>query len=97
MRNVIALALFVASSLCAANNWIAEGNEAFYNLDYDQSLASYEQALAASPDDPDGNLAPVGDENLLHSRSSSSNGPFRRLPGPRSPAGVQSLTCDPGE
>src|ERR1700733_12435083 len=52
MRNVIALALFVASSLCAANNWIAEGNEAFYNLDYDQSIASYEKALAASPDDP---------------------------------------------
>ena len=52
MKTVIALFLSVAGVLSAADNWIQEGNEAFYNLDYDQSIASYEKALAASPDDP---------------------------------------------
>jgi tetratricopeptide (TPR) repeat protein len=31
---------------------IAAGNEAFYNLDYDQAIAAYEKAVAASPDNP---------------------------------------------
>src|SRR3984957_15830964 len=52
MRTLVALFLSVAGSLGAADNWIQEGNEAFYNLDYDQSIASYEKALNASPDDP---------------------------------------------
>src|ERR1700733_7558197 len=52
MRIFVAIFLSVAASLSAADNWIREGNEAFYNLDYDQSIASYEKALAASPDDP---------------------------------------------
>src|SRR5437763_7316166 len=53
MRAVIAL-LFAAGLLCAADNdWVAEGNEAFYNLDYDQSIASYQKALAADPDNPE--------------------------------------------
>jgi tetratricopeptide (TPR) repeat protein len=42
----------LAGPLLAATNWVEDGNEAFYNLDYDRSLASYEKALAASPDDP---------------------------------------------
>jgi tetratricopeptide (TPR) repeat protein len=49
---LLAVALPLGGSLSAANNWIEEGNEAFYNLDYDQSIASYEKALAASSDDP---------------------------------------------
>jgi tetratricopeptide (TPR) repeat protein len=52
MRTLVALFLSVAGSLGAADNWIQEGNEAFYNLDYEQSIASYEKALNASPDDP---------------------------------------------
>jgi tetratricopeptide (TPR) repeat protein len=52
MRTIVALLLSVAGSLSAADNWVQEGNEAFYNLDYDQSIAAYEKALAASPDDP---------------------------------------------
>ena len=55
MRTLIALVALlmpVASSLWAAEDWMQEGNEAFYNLDYDQSIASYEKALAASPEDP---------------------------------------------
>ena len=51
-RILLALGLSSVSPLCAANNWVDEGNEAFYNLDYDESIASYEKALAASPDDP---------------------------------------------
>ena len=31
---------------------IKDGNEAFYNLDYDQSLADYEKALASDPSNP---------------------------------------------
>lgn len=31
---------------------IRSGNDAFYNLDYDQSLADYETALAADPENP---------------------------------------------
>ncbi len=46
---------------CAASLWgadssqetlIRDGNDAFYNLDYDQSLADYEQAEAADPGNP---------------------------------------------
>jgi tetratricopeptide (TPR) repeat protein len=51
-RILLALGLSSVSLLCAANNWVEEGNEAFYNLDYDESIASYEKALTASPDDP---------------------------------------------
>jgi tetratricopeptide (TPR) repeat protein len=52
MKTILALLLASAGAMPAANNWIEEGNEAFYNLDYDQSIAAYEKALAASPDDP---------------------------------------------
>ena len=31
---------------------VAEGNDAFYNLDYDQALASYQHALALDPENP---------------------------------------------
>jgi tetratricopeptide (TPR) repeat protein len=44
--------LLAAGSLCAANTLIETGNEAFYNLDYDQAIAAYEKAVAASPDNP---------------------------------------------
>jgi tetratricopeptide (TPR) repeat protein len=55
MKTVLAL-LLAAGSLCAANpptdSLIAAGNEAFYNLDYDQAIAAYEKAVVASPDNP---------------------------------------------
>jgi tetratricopeptide (TPR) repeat protein len=31
---------------------VEQGNSAFYNLDFDESIADYEKALSASPDDP---------------------------------------------
>jgi tetratricopeptide (TPR) repeat protein len=52
MRALLILLLSGTGLLCAADNWIQEGNEAFYNLDYDQSIGSYEKALAVSPADP---------------------------------------------
>jgi tetratricopeptide (TPR) repeat protein len=35
-----------------ADNWTAEGYEAFYNLDYDQAIADFEKAIAADPNNP---------------------------------------------
>lgn len=44
--------LVAAGSLYAASNpWIQEGDDDFYNLDYDQSIAAYEKAVSANPDD----------------------------------------------
>jgi tetratricopeptide (TPR) repeat protein len=52
MRTFFVLCLLAAGPLCAADRWVEQGNEAFYNLDYDESIADYEKALAASPEDP---------------------------------------------
>src|SRR6185312_10764329 len=52
MRTFFALCLLAAGPLCAADHWVEQGNEAFYNLDYDESITDYEKALAASPEDP---------------------------------------------
>ena len=44
--------LLAAGSLRAASNpSIQEGDDDFYNLDYDQSIAAYEKAVASNPDD----------------------------------------------
>jgi len=52
MKSLLAIMLLALAPLCAAEDWVAEGNEAFYNLDYDQSIASYEKALAQNQSDP---------------------------------------------
>jgi hypothetical protein len=55
MRAVFILLLSAAGAYAAdgsAEQLIRDGNEAFYNLDYDQSLADYERASAADPGDP---------------------------------------------
>jgi tetratricopeptide (TPR) repeat protein len=59
MRAVYALLFILACAIpcLAADNpgqeqLIRDGNEAFYNLDYDQSLADYERAAAADPGNP---------------------------------------------
>ena len=45
-------ALLAAGSLWAASNpSIQEGDDDFYNLDYDQSIAAYEKAVASDPED----------------------------------------------
>ena len=97
MRVLLALLLSAAGSLCAADNWIQEGNEAFYNLDYDQSIASYEKALAASPDDPilHNHLAhallyrELFRDGALESELVSGNNSFLRRPKLEPPAEVE--------
>src|SRR5580658_5894954 len=97
MRTVIALFLSVAASLSAADDWIQQGNEAFYNLDYDQSIASYEKALAASPEDPilHNHLAhallyrEMFRDGALESELVSGNNSFIRRPKLEPPADVE--------
>ena len=97
MRILVTLLLSVAASLSAADNWIQEGNEAFYNLDYDQSIAAYEKALAASPDDPilHNHLAhallyrELFRDGALESELVSGNNSFIRRPKPDAPADVE--------
>jgi len=52
MQKAALVLLAVAGSLFGANNPVADGNEAFYNLDYDRAIADYERAVAANPEDP---------------------------------------------
>jgi tetratricopeptide (TPR) repeat protein len=97
MKTIVALVLAVAGSLSAAENWIQEGNEAFYNLDYDQSIASYEKALAAGPDDPilHNHLAhallyrELFRDGALESELVSGNNSFIRRPKLEPPADVE--------
>ena len=97
MKTIVALFLSVACSLSAAENWIQEGNEAFYNLDYDQSIASYEKALAANPDDPilHNHLAhallyrELFRDGALESELVSGNNSFIRRPKLEPPADVE--------
>src|ERR1035438_3298578 len=97
MKTIVALALAVAGSLGAADNWIQEGNEAFYNLDYDQSIASYEKALAENPNDPilHNHLAhallyrELFRDGALESELVSGNNSFIRRPKLEPPADVE--------
>ena len=97
MKIIVALFLSVAASLSAADNWIQEGNEAFYNLDYDQSIASYEKALAVGPDDPilHNHLAhallyrELFRDGALESELVSGNNSFLRRPKLEPPADVE--------
>jgi tetratricopeptide (TPR) repeat protein len=52
MKAIPIVVLLAAGTLCAANPWIQEGDDDFYNLDYDQAITAYEKAVASSPDDP---------------------------------------------
>jgi tetratricopeptide (TPR) repeat protein len=97
MRILLAVLLSAAGSLCAANGWIEEGNEAFYNLDYDQSIAAYQKALEASPDDPvlHNHLAhavlyrELFRDGALESELVSGNNSFLRRPKLEPPAEVE--------
>ena len=56
MKALLTLLLAAASastSLYANDNpWIQQGDDDFYNLDYDQAIAAYEKAVAGNPEDP---------------------------------------------
>lgn len=96
MKALFAL-LLLAGSLSAAADWVAEGNEAFYNLDYDQSIAAYEKALAAAPQDPilHNHLAhallyrELFRNGALESELVSGNNSFLRRPKMEPPADVE--------
>jgi tetratricopeptide (TPR) repeat protein len=97
MKIFVGIFLSLAASLSAADNWVQEGNEAFYNLDYDQSVAAYEKALAAGPDDPilHNHLAhallyrEMFRDGALESALVSGNNSFLRRPKLEPPADVE--------
>ncbi len=100
MKTFFALVL-VAGWLHAANSptdsLIAAGNEAFYNLDYDQAIAAYEKAVAASPENPAfHNLVAQSllyremfRDGALESELVSGNNSFLRRPKMEPPADVE--------
>jgi tetratricopeptide (TPR) repeat protein len=53
MRFFLPLLLFVIPSLPAQQKLIDQGFEHFYNLEYDEAVASFEKAIAENPDSPD--------------------------------------------
>ena len=53
MVKVLFTLLLVTAALSANENpWIQQGDDDFYNLDYDQAIAAYEKAVAGNPEDP---------------------------------------------
>ena len=53
MRLTLLAAFCLATRLYAGNSLVDEGYEHFYNLEYDQALADFDQAIAKDPNDPD--------------------------------------------
>jgi len=52
MKALITLLVAAASLFANDNSWIQQGDDDFYNLDYDQAIAAYEKAVAGNPEDP---------------------------------------------
>ncbi len=54
MKALLTLLLAAASVTLLANDnpWIQQGDDDFYNLDYDQAIAAYEKAVAGNPEEP---------------------------------------------
>ncbi len=48
---LLAATLATASLYANDNPWIQQGDDDFYNLDYDQAIAAYEKAVAGAPED----------------------------------------------
>ena len=53
MRLVLLAAIALAPRLLAQESLAAEGFDHFYNLEYDQAIADFEQAIARNPNSPD--------------------------------------------
>jgi len=53
LRLTLLAAFCLATRLYAGNSLVDEGYEHFYNLEYDQALADFDQAIAKDPNDPD--------------------------------------------
>lgn len=53
MRVTLLAAGFLAVRLFAANNLVDQGYDHFYNLEFDEALADFNQAIASDPHNPD--------------------------------------------
>ena len=53
MRLTLLALACLATRLFAGNSLVDSGYEHFYNLEYDQALADFDQAIAKDPNDPD--------------------------------------------
>ena len=53
MRAALLAAICLALRLYAGNSLVDEGYDHFYNLEYDQALADFDQAIAQDPNNPD--------------------------------------------
>jgi tetratricopeptide (TPR) repeat protein len=100
MRALLTLLLAATSlTLLYANDnpWIQQGDDDFYNLDYDQAIASYEKAVAGNPEDPvcHNHLAQgllyreMYRDGALESELISGNNSFLRRPKLEPPADVE--------
>ena len=53
MRLTLLAAVLLATRLHAGNSLVDEGYDHFYNLEFDQALAAFDQAIAKDPNNPD--------------------------------------------
>ena len=53
MKSALLAALCLATRLYAGNSLVDAGYEHFYNLEFDQALADFDQAIAKDPNNPD--------------------------------------------
>ena len=53
MKAAFLAALFLAPSLFAGNALVDQGYDHFYNLEFEQALANFDQAIARDPNNPD--------------------------------------------
>ena len=53
MRSILLAAVCLATRLFAGNPLVDAGFDHFYNLEYDQALTDFDQAIAKDPNDPD--------------------------------------------
>ena len=94
---MVAVVVAAGSLSAAANPWIQQGDDDFYNLDYDQSIANYEKAVASNPNDASfhNHLAQallyreMFRDGALESELVSGNNSFLRRPKLEPPADVE--------
>ncbi len=53
LKSILAVLLCFTPTIFAANPLVDRGYDHFYNLEYDQALAAFDQAIAADPNNPD--------------------------------------------
>src|SRR5580700_5712320 len=97
MKALLTLLVTAASLYASDNPWIQQGDDDFYNHDYDQAIAAYEKAVAGNPEDPvyHNHLAQgllyreMYRDGALESELVSGNNSFLRRPKLEPPADVE--------